>query len=131
MLDIIREKSGEIREIAKRHKAEKIWVFGSCARKEERPDSDVDLLVKFASNIGMLSEIQMQNEMKAFFGRNVDLVPVSALRKSPWLAVNVCREAVLVLQNDIPALRDRLRPIYEALPADPELSDNLFEFEEA
>ena len=131
MLDTIRAKSGEIREIAKRHKAEKIWVFGSCARKEERPDSDVDLLVKFASNIGMLSEIQMQNEMKAFFGRNVDLVPVSALRKSPWLAVNVCREAVLVLQNDISALRDRLRPIYEALPADPELPDNLFEFEEA
>ena len=42
MLDEIRAKRDEIYAIAKRHKAEKLWVFGSCARKEERPDSDVD-----------------------------------------------------------------------------------------
>ena len=46
MLDEIRAKRDEIYAIARRHKAEKLWVFGSCARKEERPDSDVDFLVK-------------------------------------------------------------------------------------
>jgi predicted nucleotidyltransferase len=44
MLDEIRAKRDEIYAIARRHKAEKLWVFGSCARREERPDSDVDLV---------------------------------------------------------------------------------------
>ena len=46
MLDEIRTKRDEIYAIARRHKAEKLWVFGSYARREERPDSDVDFLVK-------------------------------------------------------------------------------------
>ena len=48
MLDEIHAKRDEIYAIARKHKAEKLWVFGSCARKEERPDSDIDLLVKFS-----------------------------------------------------------------------------------
>ena len=35
MLDEIRAKREEIYAIARAHKAEKLWVFGSCARKEE------------------------------------------------------------------------------------------------
>ena len=34
MLDEIRAKREEIYAIARRHKAELLWVFGSCARKE-------------------------------------------------------------------------------------------------
>ena len=34
MLDEIRAKRDEIYVIARKHKAEKLWVFGSCARKE-------------------------------------------------------------------------------------------------
>ena len=51
MLDEIRAKRDEIYAIARKHKAEKLWVFGSCARKEERPDSDVDFLVKFSPEV--------------------------------------------------------------------------------
>ena len=36
MLDEIRAKREEIYAIARAHKAEKLWVFGYCARKEER-----------------------------------------------------------------------------------------------
>ena len=36
MLDEIRAKRDEIYAVARAHKAEKLWVFGSCARKEER-----------------------------------------------------------------------------------------------
>ena len=35
MLDEIRAKRDEIYAIARRHKAEKLWGFGSCARREE------------------------------------------------------------------------------------------------
>ena len=49
MLDTIHAKRDE-----RKHKAENLWVFGSVARKEERPDSDVDFLVKFNDSIGLL-----------------------------------------------------------------------------
>ena len=48
ILDEIRAKREEIYAIARAHKAEKLWVFGSCARKEETPESDVVFLVKWA-----------------------------------------------------------------------------------
>lgn len=35
MLDEIRAKRDEIYAVARRHKAEKLWVFGSCARRVE------------------------------------------------------------------------------------------------
>ena len=43
MLDEIRAKRDEIYAIARAHKAEKLWVFGSCARKEETPDTLIPL----------------------------------------------------------------------------------------
>ena len=46
MLDDIRARRDEIYVIARRHKAESLWVFGSCARRKERHDRDMDLLVK-------------------------------------------------------------------------------------
>ena len=47
MLDEIRAKREEIYAIARKHKAEKLWAFGSCARRKKHPDSDVDFLAKF------------------------------------------------------------------------------------
>ena len=41
MLDEIRAKRDEIYAIARKHKAEKLWVFGSCARREEHPDGNL------------------------------------------------------------------------------------------
>ena len=35
MLDEIRARRDEIYAVARRHKAEKLWVFGLCARGEE------------------------------------------------------------------------------------------------
>jgi predicted nucleotidyltransferase len=49
MLDTIQAKRDDLYAVAKKHKAEKLWVFGSCAGKEETPDSDVDLLVQFSN----------------------------------------------------------------------------------
>ena len=57
MLDTIQAKRDEIYAVAKKHKAEKLWVFGSCARKEETPESDVDLLVKFSSGASLFDRL--------------------------------------------------------------------------
>ena len=92
MLDEIRAKRDGIYAIARRHKAEKLWVFGSCARKEERPDSDVDLLVKFSGGIGVFELFDFEGEISNEVGRKVDLINVTALDRSPCFAYNVKKE---------------------------------------
>ena len=96
MLDEIRAKRDAIYEIARRHKAERLWVFGSCARREERPDSDVDLLVKFGPGIGFRDYDAIESGVAALLGRNVDVVSSSVLPRSPGFAARVCKEAVAV-----------------------------------
>ena len=92
MLDEIRAKRDEIYAIARKHKAEQLWVFGSCARKEERPDSDVDFLVKFGDSIGFFELFDFESEMSSKVGRKVDLINVTALDRSPCFAYNVKKE---------------------------------------
>lgn len=43
--ELLREKRDEIQSIARRHGAYNIRVFGSAARGDTRPDSDIDLLI--------------------------------------------------------------------------------------
>ena len=92
MLDEIRAKRDEIYAIARKHKAEKLWVFGSCARREERPDSDVDFLVKFNDGIGFFELFDFESEMSNEVGRKVDLINATALDRSPCFAYNVKKE---------------------------------------
>ena len=94
MLDEIRAKRDEIYAIARKHKAEKLWVFGSCARKEERPESDVDFLVKFAHSVSFRDYDLIESGFSSLLGRGVDVVSSSVLPSSPRFANRVCREAV-------------------------------------
>ena len=96
MMDEIAAKRDKIHAIAKGHKAEKLWVFGSCARKEERPDSDVDFLVKFDGGIGLVEYVRFERELSSLLGRKVELTVNSALLREPRFAERVCREAVAI-----------------------------------
>ena len=96
MMDEIAAKRDKIHAIAKGHKAEKLWVFGSCARKEERPDSDVDFLVKFEGGIGLVEYVRFERELSHLLGRKVELTVNSALLREPRFAERVCREAVAI-----------------------------------
>ena len=95
-MDEIRAKRDEIYAIARKHKAEKLWVFGSCARKEEHPDSDVDFLVKFDGGIGLVEYIRFERELSHLLGRKVELTVNSALLREPRFAERVFREAVAI-----------------------------------
>ena len=60
----------------------KAWLFGSFARGEETPDSDVDILVEFdhSTAIGLLAYARMWRELKEKLGRDVDLVEDGTMR---------------------------------------------------
>jgi hypothetical protein len=57
-------------------------VFGSVLREDFRPDSDVDVLVAFGPGGGITfdNRVDMLDELKAIFGREIDLVEKKAIR---------------------------------------------------
>ena len=96
MLDEIRATRDEIYAVARAHKAEKLWVFGSCARKEETPESDVDFLVKFNGGVSLIELVVFEKELSRLINRRVELTVNSAMLRDSRFAVRVCREAVAV-----------------------------------
>ena len=59
-------------------------LFGSAVHGEFRPESDIDLLVRFrpGKKHGLFRLSWMQEELEAIFGRKVDLVSESAVMRS-------------------------------------------------
>ena len=94
MLDTIHAKRDEIYAIARKHKAEKLWVFGSVARKEERPDSDVDFLVEFGNGSSLLSHVHLMESLRQFFGKKVDVVSSRGIH--PYIKKFVLNDAVAI-----------------------------------
>lgn len=76
----------------------KAWLFGSCSRGEERPDSDVDILVVLdhSQPVG-LKFFGMYEDLKEMLGRNVDLVTESSL--APFARKSVERDRKLIYER--------------------------------
>lgn len=72
----------EIAEICRRYDVKELAVFGSAARGEMRPDSDIDLLVDFPpeARVSLLRHAAAERELTALLGRKVDLVSNRALK---------------------------------------------------
>ena len=72
----------EIREFCQRWGIVEFSLFGSVLREDFHPDSDVDVLVTFApdAQVSLLDMVKMQLELKAIFGREVDLVEKASLQ---------------------------------------------------
>lgn len=56
-------------------------LFGSVARNEATPESDVDILVEFEQPIGLFEFVRLQMELEAILGVSVDLIERDALRQ--------------------------------------------------
>ena len=96
MLDTIEAKRDEIYAAAKKHKAEMLWVFGSCARKEETPESDVDLLVKFSPGASLLDQGGLSHSIGQILGRGVDIVDSTVLTREPFFSYAVKKDLVAI-----------------------------------
>lgn len=76
-----------------RHGVKEILLFGSSARGEARPDSDIDLLVTFLpeARVGFLEMAALQEELSEALGRPVDLAPKEGLKV--WIRDEILSEA--------------------------------------
>jgi uncharacterized protein len=81
----------ELRMIAERHGIDRVRVFGSYARGEARPDSDLDLLVRLLPGHGFSDFLAFCDEAEAALGRHVDVVTEDGL--SPFIRDRVLAEA--------------------------------------
>ncbi|GFK95513.1 hypothetical protein NNJEOMEG_03378 [Fundidesulfovibrio magnetotacticus] len=71
----------QIRPVLERYGVVSASVFGSLARGEERPESDVDLLVEFDANATLLTLAGLEAELCRELGREVDVVTPRGLKK--------------------------------------------------
>jgi uncharacterized protein len=70
LLQEMRARREEILAAAKRHGIASVRVFGSVAREEERPDSDIDLLIDLERLVVQgLAFLDFKEEVEAFFHR--------------------------------------------------------------
>ena len=70
----IQGKRQEILRIAARHGAHNIRLFGSAARGEDRPDSDLDLLVEMESGRSLLDLVALGQDLEELLQRKVDVL---------------------------------------------------------
>lgn len=75
------------------------WLFGSFARGEEKPWSDMDILVQYDRNqpIGLLKIAGMQLDLEDLLGLEVDLVEDGTLRS--WAVESVNKDKRLIYER--------------------------------
>lgn len=77
---LVESRRDEVLEIAARHHASRVRLFGSAARGDDGPDSDIDLLVDFDQGSSLFDLMRMARELEALFGRAVDVVSAGGLK---------------------------------------------------
>ena len=94
-IDKIRSILAEHREeLKKKYKVKNIGIFGSYVKGKEAKESDVDILVEFTENIGLLEFIGLEYYLSDLIGVKVDLVMKTALR--PRIGKRILKEVVYV-----------------------------------
>lgn len=89
---LLKRYRAEILELAMRHGARNVRVFGSLARGEGDEGSDLDLLVTLGKGRSLLDLVGLKQDLEDLVHRPVDVVTEQAL--SPYLRERVLAEAI-------------------------------------
>ncbi|MCI0520612.1 MAG: nucleotidyltransferase family protein [Chloroflexi bacterium] len=92
--EIIRQLNSRQSEIQQRFGVKSLALFGSVARGEIHPDSDVDLLVEFDRSVGLFGLFALQDYLEGLLGCKVDIGTKESLK--PRIRETVLREMVYV-----------------------------------
>lgn len=88
----LRQRRATALATAARRGARNLRVFGSVARGEDRPDSDIDLLVDLAPGTGLVGLAGLQRELADVLGASVDVIPADSLK--PTIREAADKEAI-------------------------------------
>lgn len=88
-------KAELIRTVARAHGAASIELFGSAARGDDQPNSDIDLMVEMEAGRSLLDLIALEQDLQSALGRKVEAVSKSAMK--PRVFARARREAIRVV----------------------------------
>ena len=92
--DVLNILKKHYEELSEQFNVASLTLFGSVARNEAGPESDVDLLVEFTKPVGLFQFIGLQQRLEELLGCKVDLGTVRSLKHR--LKDDVLREAIRV-----------------------------------
>lgn len=90
--ELVAAKRSEILRVARDHGATRVRVFGSVARGESGPGSDLDLLIDMGSGGDLFDIVAIKQGVEDLLGREVHVVTEGAI--SPYMREQVLLEAV-------------------------------------
>ncbi len=76
----VRRQRARLVHAASRYGATNLRVFGSVARGDDRPDSDLDLLVDLPPDTGLLTLFRLERDLEEILHAPVDVVPADAVK---------------------------------------------------
>ncbi|MGD2154968.1 MAG: nucleotidyltransferase family protein [Gemmatimonadales bacterium] len=85
-------------ELCRQHGVAVLKIFGSAARGDDSPDSDIDLLIEFRGRKGLFELVSLEIELTEMFGRKVDLVTEASL--SPYIRDRILSSASVIYEGD-------------------------------
>ncbi len=96
-LNVLKILKNYLRDNAQKYGIKRMGLFGSYAREEQRPDSDVDVCI-LLEKPNYMTRSTIQSELEAMLGRGVDVVSLSA-RMASEFKDSIENEAIYVLEN--------------------------------
>ncbi|MET0986827.1 MAG: nucleotidyltransferase family protein [Steroidobacteraceae bacterium] len=82
LLDELRAHRNAIAALCNQYGAKRMRVFGSVARGEERPDSDIDFLVDFPHGYDLFAQrLPLAERLSSLLNRRVELIPEHELNR--------------------------------------------------
>ncbi len=80
-LEQLRQKRADILTIADKYGATNLRIFGSVARGDDRPDSDIDILIDQENRWSLFDHIGMMQDLEDLLECKVDVAVAKGLRK--------------------------------------------------
>lgn len=81
-------------ELREKYGVREIGIFGSYVRKENRKNSDIDILVQIEKPMGFFKFIKLERYLSELLGTKVDLVTKKALK--PYIGQRILAEVIYV-----------------------------------
>ncbi len=95
-LQIKEEIKEKIISILVKHGIKRILVFGSYARNEATPKSDLDLIVDFPEGTSLLDHVGIEIELSEALNMKIDLLSQNGI--SPYIKDHVLKEAIVIYE---------------------------------
>jgi len=89
--DLPQTIQADLIELCRQNDVKQLSLFGSMARGDETPQSDIDLLVEFSTRKSLLALVALERQFSLLFGREVDLLTEAAI--SPYLRNRIKQDA--------------------------------------